>query len=105
MTVKEFYEAIVAGNLTEEVVERASTELEKINTKAAEKAAENSVVIEEIIALLDKEVPVERRTLIELTGRTGPFISARMKEAEEAGLVKAVYVSEGAKNYRAFLAL
>lgn len=105
MTVKEFYEAIVAGNLTEEVVERASSELEKINAKAAEKAVENSATIDEIVALLDKEVPVERRTLIDLTGYTGPFITARMKEAEEAGLVKATYVGEGAKNYRAFLAL
>ena len=62
MTKREMYEAIVNGNVTEEVVATATAEIEKLDArnaarreKVTAKQAENLQLVEKVIAMLGDE--------------------------------------------------
>ena len=62
MTKREFYEAIVNGNVTEEVMAMAADFIEKMNAqnaarreKVTAKQAENAVLVEKVVEMLGTE--------------------------------------------------
>ena len=97
MTNREFYNAIVNGNITDEVIAHASEAIEKldkalenrknkISPKEKEKAAENAKFDETVIGVLTNEPQIEA-DIASALGVTGPKARASLKRLVEAGVV------------------
>lgn len=97
MTNREFYNAIVNGNITDEVIAHASEAIEKLDKalenrknktspKEKEKAAENAKFDETVIGVLTNEPQIEA-DIASALGVTGPKARASLKRLVEAGVV------------------
>lgn len=97
MTNREFYTAIVNGNITDEVVKHASAAIEKLDKalenrknktspKEKEKAAENAKFDEIVIGVLTNEPQIEA-DIASALGVTGPKARGSLKRLVDAGLV------------------
>ena len=97
MTNREFYNAIVNGNITDEVIAHASEAIEKLDKalenrknktspKEKEKAAENTKFDETVIGVLTNEPQIEA-DIASALGVTGPKARASLKRLVEAGVV------------------
>ena len=88
MTRREMFEAIVNGNITDEVVEMAQNELTKMderNTKrrntASKKAKENEPIKTEILSVLTNE-PMTASMIAETVGITTQKASALLRQID-----------------------
>lgn len=97
MTNREFYNAIVNSNITDEVIAHASEAIEKLDKalenrknktspKEKEKAAENAKFDETVIGILTNEPQIEA-DIASALGVTGPKARASLKRLVEAGVV------------------
>ena len=88
MTNREFYTAVVNGTITEEVIEKAQSEIEKLdvrNAKRAEKPSKtqlaNEPIIKAIAEVLTTE-PMRASEIAEKCGITTQKASALVKKVE-----------------------
>lgn len=107
MTKIEFFEAVLEGTVTEEMIEYAEAALKKdaerkakVSQKRNEKwLAENESLIGEILGLLG-EGAMTHAEIVEATGATGGKVTAVIRKLNAAGTIKAVFDAEtGAKSY------
>ena len=89
MTNREMYEAIINGTITDEVVEKATEELKKLDERNAkrvernaEKAKENKPIMDALFALLTGE-PTTTAVLAEAVGISTPKASPLLRKMVE----------------------
>ena len=92
MTKREMYEAIVNGNINEEVREFARNEIEKLNVanakrreKVSKKAAENAPLVERIVTGILGEEPLTATEVGEALGVSAQKASALCRRAVAEG--------------------
>lgn len=101
MTRKMFFEAVVAGEISEEVKAMAEKELEKLaetSTKRAEKAAEKMAEYGPMVDRIVKEIlgsePMTSSQVGEILGISFQKAGVPLKMAVEQGLVQTVELKE-----------
>lgn len=89
MTNREMFEAIINGTITDEVVEKATEELKKLDERNAkrvernaEKAKENKPLMDKLFSLLTSE-PATTATLAEAVGLSTPKASPLLRKMVE----------------------
>ena len=93
MTNREFYTAIVEGKLTDEVKEFASTAIEKLDTRNANRSAKPSKTQQE-------NAPIKQALFEYLSNHEGQFTEGQLGEAlgithNKAGALARQLVAEG----------
>ena len=93
MTNREFYTAIVEGKLTDEVKEFASSAIEKLDTRNANRSAKPSKTQQE-------NAPIKQALLEYLSNNEGQFTEGQLGEAlgithNKAGALARQLVAEG----------
>jgi Fic family protein len=97
MTNREFYTAVANGNITEDVIAHATSAIEKLDAalearknkvspKAAEKAAADAVIRENILSFVTNEVQTEADIAAQ-AGVTPAKARAELRKLVESGLV------------------
>ena len=111
MTLREFYEAVEAGKITDEVVavakerrEKMDAELKAAQEKRAEKAAEKAPIREAILACITKDAKTAT-TLIEESGQDikPQAIPSLLKPLIEEGTVVKTDVKIDGKKLRGYV--
>ena len=99
MTNREFYTAIVNGNITDEVVKHASEAIEKLDkalenrkNKPSKKATENAPVLEAITGVLGAE-PMVASDIATAVGITTQKASALLRQLVANGVAVATDIS------------
>lgn len=103
MTNREFYTAIVNGNITDEVIAHASAAIEKLDkalenrkNKPSKKATENAPVLEAITGVLGAEPKVAADIATEI-GITTQKASALLRQLVASGVAVATDVKVPSK--------
>ena len=110
MTRKMFFEAVVEGQMTEEMKEFAAKELEKLvetSAKRAEKAAEKMAEYGPMVDRIVKEIlgaePMTSTQVGEILGITFQKAGVPLKMAVEQGLVKTVELREKGRTKKGYV--
>ena len=110
MTRKMFFEAVVEGQITEEMKEFAAKELEKLMEtsakraeKAAEKIAEYGPMVDKIVKEILGTEPMTSTQVGEILGVTFQKAGVPLKMAVEQGLVKTVELREKGRTKKGYV--
>lgn len=100
MTLRKYHEAVISGNITDDVIAKAKAEIAKIdaaNVKRAEKAAENAKAFEPIMdAIFAYLTENGTKTTAEIAvgiGVSSPKASSMCRKMVEAGRLTASEVA------------